>query len=370
MAIYHLTASAGSRSGGVVAAMKYDYIAREGRYEEDDPGREEDGRGEVRHLESGNMPEWAADRPRSYWAAADEHERANGRLFREIHVALPAELSRSQQKELARELAHDITGSKRLPYTLAIHEGGERGSGEPANPHAHLVWSDRGPDGRDRTAATWFRRYNAKAPEKGGARKHGQANGPRWLCQVREQWADRANQALERGGHEGRVDHRSLAVRAVEAADAGDMATAEKLLRAPNVHLGPAGMQAAERMATGKEPPQTVVRALQIEERNAVLPDLAAEEKSLRRDLKRLEDEDKDLRWDLGRARHAAAREMRGGPVATFEPDLGLYFVTGRDGKTSMTGDAEKVLQAMRGPEPARPKTPQRGPERGPDMSR
>ena len=61
MAIYHLTASAGSRSGGVVAAMKYDYIAREGRYEEDAPGREEDGRGEVRHLESGNMPDWAAD---------------------------------------------------------------------------------------------------------------------------------------------------------------------------------------------------------------------------------------------------------------------------------------------------------------------
>ena len=111
MKIYHLTASAGSRAGGVVAAMKYDYIAREGRYEEERDGREVRGRGEVRHLESGNMPEWAAERPRSYWEAADVHERANGRLFREIHVALPAELSRSRQKELGRQLAHDITGS-------------------------------------------------------------------------------------------------------------------------------------------------------------------------------------------------------------------------------------------------------------------
>ena len=80
--------------------MKYDYIAREGRYEEEHDGREDGGRGEVRHMESGNMPEWAADRPRSYWEAADVHERANGRLFREIHVALPAELSRARQKEL------------------------------------------------------------------------------------------------------------------------------------------------------------------------------------------------------------------------------------------------------------------------------
>ena len=28
------------------------------------------------------MPEWAEDDPRSYWEAADEHERVNGRLFR------------------------------------------------------------------------------------------------------------------------------------------------------------------------------------------------------------------------------------------------------------------------------------------------
>ena len=365
MAIYHLTASAGSRAAGSAAGAKYDYIAREGRYEE-----RERAPGEVRHLESGNMPRWAADRPRAYWEAADAHERANGRLFREIHVALPAELSRDRQKELARQLARDITGRRRLPYTLAIHEG--RGSGGSANPHAHLVWSDRGRDGRDRTAETWFRRYNAKAPERGGARKHGDANGPRWLRQVREQWAGRVNQALEREGHDARVDHRTLAVRAVEAADAGDMEKAGALAREPNVHLGPAALQSVERMAAGREPMQKVEQALRIEERNAVLPGLAAEAKNLRGDLERLESGSKRLRFDLGRARHAVARERQGGQVATYEPDLGLYFVTGRDGRTTITGDGEKARQALQ-PAPDRPKAPERaerGPERGGGRSR
>ena len=35
------------------------------------------------------MPEWAEENPRSYWEAADEYERANGRLYREIQFALP-----------------------------------------------------------------------------------------------------------------------------------------------------------------------------------------------------------------------------------------------------------------------------------------
>ena len=42
------------------------------------------------------MPEWAQDDPRTYWAAADENERANGRLFRDIEFALPKELFERQ----------------------------------------------------------------------------------------------------------------------------------------------------------------------------------------------------------------------------------------------------------------------------------
>ena len=128
-----LKVNIGSRSGGQSARAKADYIEREGRYE---PNREE-----LEHRESGNMPEWAKDDPRSYWEAADEHERANGSLYREIQFALPRELNEPQRRELASGFARRLTEGERSPYTLAIHRGGPDGE----NPHAHLMISERGP---------------------------------------------------------------------------------------------------------------------------------------------------------------------------------------------------------------------------------
>ena len=113
------------------------------------------------------MPEWAQDNPRAYWAAADENERANGRLFRDIEFALPKELSERQQVALAREFSASVTTGtgERLPYTLAVHHG------EGENPHAHLMFSERANDGIARSAEQWFRRHNPKAQDQGGAKK-------------------------------------------------------------------------------------------------------------------------------------------------------------------------------------------------------
>ena len=68
MAIYHLTVKTGSRIGGQSALAKSDYIEREGRYAKDAE--------EVEYKESGNMPEWAEDDPRQYWAASSDPRRA------------------------------------------------------------------------------------------------------------------------------------------------------------------------------------------------------------------------------------------------------------------------------------------------------
>ena len=155
MAVYHLKVSIGSRSGGQSAGAKADYIEREGNYEKD--------REELEHKEHGNMPQWAKDDPHSYWEAADEHERANGRLYREIQFALPKELNEEQRRELASSFAASVTEGERLPYTLAIHRGGPNGE----NPHAHLMFSERPNDGIERGKEQWFKRYNAKAPGEG-----------------------------------------------------------------------------------------------------------------------------------------------------------------------------------------------------------
>ena len=234
MAVYHLKVSVGSRAGGQAARAKADYIEREGRYEKD--------REELEHKEHDHMPEWAESDPRSYWEAADEHERANGSLFREITFALPKELNEGQRRELASGFAASVTEGERLPYTLAVHRGGPDGE----NPHAHLMISERANDGIERSREQWFRRYNAKAPEKGGAKKSRTMMSREWVKDTREAWERKANEALERAGCGERIDHRSLAERRDEAYRSGDLEQAAELSRKPNVHLGAQAYRAGE----------------------------------------------------------------------------------------------------------------------------
>ena len=252
MAVYHLKVSIGSRAGGQSAGAKADYIEREGNYEKD--------REELEHKEHGNMPEWAKDDPHSYWEAADEHERANGRLYREIQFALPKELNEEQRRELASSFAASVTEGERLPYTLAIHRGGPNGE----NPHAHLMFSERPNDGIERGKEQWFKRYNAKAPEKGGTQKSRAAMPQAWLEDTRKAWAREANAALERAGRGERIDHRSLAERRDVAERSGDLQQAAELSREPNVHLGPERYRA---MRGGES--ATVQRAGRVDQVNA-----------------------------------------------------------------------------------------------------
>ena len=236
MAIYHLNVKTGTRIGGQSARAKSDYIGREGKYEKDSE--------ELEYKESGNMPEWAEDDPRKYWAAADAGERANGRLYREVEFALPRELNERERQEVASSFAKHLTGEERLPYTLAIHRGGEDGG----NPHAHLMFSERTNDGIERSAEKWFKRYNANEPENGGARKTTATKPRDWLEQTREDWADQANEALDRAGRTERINEASFETQYFEAAENGDEREMARLQnREPGVHIGPHNVARAMR---------------------------------------------------------------------------------------------------------------------------
>lgn len=229
MAIYHLTAKTGSRSGGQSAAAKAAYIQREGRY-----GKQPDA---LVHAHSGHMPEWAATAA-DYWVAADTYERANGRLFKEVEFSLPRELGTDAQRAVATGFAQALTGEEQLPYTLAIHEG--KGS----NPHCHLMINERANDGIARTPARWFKRANKQQPARGGAAKSAALKPKNWLTDTREAWQAHANRALARSGHDARIDHRSLEAQREAAQQRGDDRRAEALDREPGIHVG----HAAQRM--------------------------------------------------------------------------------------------------------------------------
>jgi len=221
VAIYHLNYKSGSRAGGQSGAAKVAYLTRSGKYEA--------GADQVLYVEHGNYPTYASS-VEEFWKAADTHERVNGRLFVEVEVALPRELKLEEQKELAREMAEwlsykmptreaDAASPGPLPYTLAVHRGHEGG-----NPHVHILLNERPTDGVQRTMEATFKRVNAAHPERGGAPKSVAFQRPEVVNEVRQEWEVRANAALERAGHEARIDHRSYAVQGVD--------------REPGVHLG------------------------------------------------------------------------------------------------------------------------------------
>lgn len=230
MASYHLSIKSGKKG---TAANHAAYIAREGKHSRD----EEDL--DLITTEHGNLPDWAADNPAAFWKGADKYERANGATYREYELALPSELTLEQQRELLSKFIDQNIGDK--PYQLAIHEP-IAALGKVAQPHAHLMVSDRKPDGIDRPAEQFFRRYNSAKPEAGGCKKDS-GGKPRSvvreeLVKKRESWAEIQNAALEQNGHAARVDHRSHRARGIKVD--------------PERHLGQSGIKKMSSDEKGK----------------------------------------------------------------------------------------------------------------------
>lgn len=332
------------------------YISREGKYS---------GRERYEDLEataSGNMPKWADANSAHFWDAADEHERANGSAYREIEVALPRELTAEQRRGLVEDFVRQELGDQHV-YQWAIHtpkaalEKGEQ-------PHAHIMYSERRMDGIERDPEQFFKRYNAKNPEKGGAQKAsgGKARGEmkEELLATRERWAEVQNRHLYLHGHDVRVDHRSLKDQGID--------------REPEKHLGGAG-----------------VRALAVQDISALLERRAAEgqQERAQRNLSSLIDLSGDLsaaKADRTRqqeanrqaARHAAqeqAKHQAKTELVSGAADFRARFMADRAAKQERERQATEraQLEARRKAElekitQARPRGPSKDND-GPDFS-
>ncbi len=189
MAIVHVAFKSSSQAPP--AAAHAHYIARDGQYVE---------RGGVELVESGNMPEFAQTDPHSFWVAADTHERANGRTYTELQIALPRELDPAQRQDLAREATRELLGD-RFAYTLAVHVPLAKDNID--QPHMHLMFSERAV-----TEAT------REMPEERFFKRNGAKKDPEWNDrnkpeEVREKWVEMMNGAMQKAGIEQRLDARS-----------------------------------------------------------------------------------------------------------------------------------------------------------------
>lgn len=242
MAIYHFTTQSISGGRSAVAASAY----RAGdRLEDRNTGDVHDyrrrggiERDDCELLLPEGSPGWAKERE-DLWNGAQDGERnkdgsmrKNARLAREWEVSLPHELNREQRKKLGREFAQEVVSRYGVAVQLDFHSPGTKGDNRNWHIHVQATSRELGPDGFGQKAKYDRADRDLKA--------QGLPTGKTQLNDLRKTWGDMANRALERAGHDVRIDHRSLADQRESAREIGDQDKARDLDREPTRHMGPA----------------------------------------------------------------------------------------------------------------------------------
>jgi hypothetical protein len=122
-------------------------------------------------------------------------DRKNARVIDKVIIALPIELTHEQRVELARDFAEGMSQG-RASWMLAVHDGpGEVNEKGEFNPHAHIIFRDRDFETGKRVM---------ELSELDGVQR------------LRIAWEEHANAALERAGHDARIDRRSLEAQGID----------------------------------------------------------------------------------------------------------------------------------------------------------
>ena len=90
-----------------------------------------------------NAPAWASNREQLWNEVEKKDRKSNSRYAKEFNVALPIELSESEQKELLTKYVQENFVDQGMVADVAIHRD------HPDNPHAHVMLTNRpfNPDG-------------------------------------------------------------------------------------------------------------------------------------------------------------------------------------------------------------------------------
>ena len=208
MAIARFTVKVGKVGKALAHA---EYIEREGNY------AKQKGLEDLEYSSYGNMPKWAEKNPMQLWQSADLYERKNGSTYREYEISLPRELNKKQRQELVDEFVQTELGTK-YPYQYAIHNPMAMDGLE--QPHVHLMFNERLQDGIERDPEQYFKRYNSKNPEKGGAKKDNTGKDYKTrkdeIKELRQRWENITNEHLKRAGLDIRIDMRSYADQGID----------------------------------------------------------------------------------------------------------------------------------------------------------
>ena len=216
MAIFHLSFSNGKVGKGLA---HFKYIMGEDRYSYKE--------NELIYEKHNMPPHLSAE---DFWQSADAYERANGRVYKEIRIALPNGFSKKENQDLLNKFLEKELGNN-FYYSAVIHDK-DSSEDEIRNVHAHIMVCPRKIDGIERDIKQIFSRYNSKNIEKGGALKDPYWNKKETLTHFRESWEETLNNALEKKNWR-KVSCKSLQQQRKEALEKQDLDLVDFLDREP-----------------------------------------------------------------------------------------------------------------------------------------
>jgi hypothetical protein len=180
-------------------------------YDERTGGQKKDY-ADLRDKDVANLPRWAVQNPQRFFEAAYQYEGAGRRWATSMQANFPRAFSLEQQGTFMR--AFVATHLKGRPLLWVIHQPMAR-DGSGAQPHAHLLWSERlRPLGQPEAAPEVL----FKRPEAGGYPKYVFGRGDRHaIYRMREAWCASINTVVDREGHgtESLMDPRSFLARGI-----------------------------------------------------------------------------------------------------------------------------------------------------------
>lgn len=203
MAIFHMSAKTIGRSSGRSSVASSAYRAGEKiKDERQDKEHDYTKKQGVVHKEI-ILPEQAPERLKDrsvLWNEVEQIEkRKDAQLAREVEVALPKELNREEQIEVVQEYANEFV-KEGMIADVVIHDNNK------GNPHAHIMLTMR------------------EVTKDGFGKKNREWNDKEKLETWRKSWEQKANQGLERAGHQERINHKSYEKQGIE--------------KIPTIHLG------------------------------------------------------------------------------------------------------------------------------------
>lgn len=199
MAIYYLEAKLISRSKGRTAIAAAAYRACE-RLADKRTGLTHDysrkqGLVQATILLPQNAPKSYHERELLWNAVEQAERRKDAQLAREIIIALPRELSETQNWQLAKAFVQHEFVNKGMIADLTFHRGHRHEEGQP---HVHVLLTTR------------------EITSQGFGRKIRAWNNRELLQNWRANWATHCNQAFIRLGLTCRIDHRSLVEQGID----------------------------------------------------------------------------------------------------------------------------------------------------------